>query len=261
MEETHEFIRPGSHPRTNDRVMRLLFDELKKQSDGKVLDLGAGRGHLSTRISNQMSAIGMHPAQQLMATDLYSCNFQAENVPFREADFNFPLPFENGEFSVVVSVEVLEHLRSPYDLLADCFRILRPGGLLLASTPNVLHLESRLSFLTTGFHELFDPPSLKPENAGRLCGHIMPLSLPYYNWGLKKAGFSEITFTTDRTKKKSAALVCVLYPILALRTKRLLLKMEKKDRDLYIETREAVKASNNWTSLTSRSLIFAARKT
>jgi SAM-dependent methyltransferase len=47
------------------------------------------------------------------------------------------LPFKTGSFDAVISLETVEHLRRPEEFLAECKRVLRPGGLFICSTPNM----------------------------------------------------------------------------------------------------------------------------
>lgn len=44
--------------------------------------------------------------------------------------------FPDAAFDVITLIELVEHLRDPRSLLAECRRILRPGGILMATTPN-----------------------------------------------------------------------------------------------------------------------------
>ena len=108
----------------------------------------------------------------LLATDISQEGFEATEVPFRRLNFNEPLPFDDQCFDVIYTIEVMEHLHRPYDLLKECFRVLKPGGSLIASTPNILNLQSRFRFLFTGFWDLYQPPSIDPANGGRICGHV-----------------------------------------------------------------------------------------
>jgi SAM-dependent methyltransferase len=49
------------------------------------------------------------------------------------------LPFRPGRFDAVVAASVLEYVDSPAAVLADCARVLRPGGLLLCTVPDPTH--------------------------------------------------------------------------------------------------------------------------
>jgi SAM-dependent methyltransferase len=170
------------------------------------------------------------------------------------------LPFSNPSFDIVYSIEVIEHLRCPYDFIDECYRILKPNGILIISTPNTLSLNSKLKFFITGFCEFYKPPSIKPENAGRLCGHIMPLSLAYYDYGLRKSGFSPIQLFCDKVQSRSKLLYCFLFPFLKFSHWRQMNSLKNYDGDLYNETKHTLLNMNSYTALTSRSLLFTANK-
>ncbi len=46
------------------------------------------------------------------------------------------LPFNDESFDVVVSIETIEHLEKPMQFLSECYRVLKPGGEFVCSTPN-----------------------------------------------------------------------------------------------------------------------------
>ena len=51
-------------------------------------------------------------------------------------DLNKSIPFTDGEFDIVLCMEIIEHLDSPINFLKECFRVLRPGGKIILTTPN-----------------------------------------------------------------------------------------------------------------------------
>lgn len=73
------------------------------------------------------------------------------------ADLDRGVPFADGAFDVVLSVEGIEHLGSPRAFVTELARVLRPGGRLILSTPNVLSVRSRWRWLTRGHHRHFTP--------------------------------------------------------------------------------------------------------
>jgi SAM-dependent methyltransferase len=57
----------------------------------------------------------------------------------------------DNSFDVAVCLEVFEHLQDPEFACRDIFRVLKTGGILIASVPNAAHWAQRLEFLFTGF--------------------------------------------------------------------------------------------------------------
>ena len=57
--------------------------------------------------------------------DINDCDFDIDN-----------LPYDDCSFDLIVSLAVIEHLSNPIKFLAECFRVLSPGGILYVTTPN-----------------------------------------------------------------------------------------------------------------------------
>jgi len=115
---------------TNSRFLakRLIFQFVKKETDGKnfetVVDIGAGKS----------------PYRKLIHCDKYI----AVDVEDRRgagdvviADVNKDIPLENNITDLVLMTEVLEHIKEPRVVLAEVYRILKPGGKLILTTPFV----------------------------------------------------------------------------------------------------------------------------
>ena len=64
------------------------------------------------------------------------------------------LPFEDDAFAGVLAVEVLEHVFEPQRAVREVYRILKPGGVLFVSLPNVAYWRRRMELLLLG---RFDP--------------------------------------------------------------------------------------------------------
>jgi 2-polyprenyl-3-methyl-5-hydroxy-6-metoxy-1,4-benzoquinol methylase len=63
-----------------------------------------------------------------------------------EHDAALPFPFSQ-EFDVVIAAEVIEHIVSTEDFLAHCRAVLKPNGILILTTPNLLFWVNRLRML------------------------------------------------------------------------------------------------------------------
>jgi SAM-dependent methyltransferase len=150
---------------------------------GKALDLGAGQGAISQALKDR--------GFEVTATDVNTAQFRASGVPCLKLDLNRPLPFPDGSFDLVMAIEILEHLESPRAFLREIFRLVRPGGLAVVTTPNITSLPSRVLFLATGWFDLFVPTRKRlvdPLDAGA-DGHITPLPAWLLRYDLRETGF------------------------------------------------------------------------
>ena len=102
-----------------------------------ALDAGCGEGVLIDEYSGRLQIEGIDP------------NYSSSQV---RAGTVTSLPYSDGSFERVLCLDVLEHLTFDEQpvALAELRRVLRPGGELLVSVPNLAHLQSRVHFLLTG---------------------------------------------------------------------------------------------------------------
>ena len=95
-------------------------------SESKVLELGAGHGGYSFVFSQE--------AKFFTACDFHSDDFFSQkHIPFCVADLTYPFPFSAGNFDLVYCSSLIEHIAEPQKLLAEIWRVLRPGGHLYLS--------------------------------------------------------------------------------------------------------------------------------
>ncbi|HEX4747269.1 MAG TPA: methyltransferase domain-containing protein [Gaiellaceae bacterium] len=107
----------------------------------RVLDLGCRSGALTKHFLSGNELVGLDVDAAALA------KAAALGIEPVQADVEEPLPFEDACFDVVVAGELFEHLRFPDALVAEIFRVLRPGGILVGSVPNAFRVQSRLRFL------------------------------------------------------------------------------------------------------------------
>lgn len=106
---------------------------LPVKTRGRIVELGSGNGELAGLTKNRL--------KNLTLVDING------GPKIIRADFNRPLPFPSGEFSGVISLEVIEHLVASELFLQEIYRVLKPGGWLIISTPNIAWWGYRLFML------------------------------------------------------------------------------------------------------------------
>jgi SAM-dependent methyltransferase len=117
-----------------DRVRRYL-DALPAAT--RVLDAGCGEGVLVDEYAGRLDIRGV------------DANYTSARVSNGSIT---ALPFDALTFDRVLCLDVLEHLayEDQPRALAELHRVLRGGGELLVSVPNLAHLQSRVQFLVRG---------------------------------------------------------------------------------------------------------------
>lgn len=112
----------------------------------KVLDVGCLGGKLSRLIAdqnNEVWGVELNPAAATEARKL--------GIKVKVVDIGEGLPFESGTFDVVNAAQVVEQLYDTKFFFQEVSRVLKPGGFLLFTTPNLNSLENRVRILTGGY--------------------------------------------------------------------------------------------------------------
>jgi hypothetical protein len=119
----------------------------------------------------------------------------------------------------------------------------------------VLSLTSRLRTLLVGFPELFGPLPLRSEDPQHLGGHIHPVSVYFISYMAEKAGFRVAGLHIDRVKSGSVGAL-VLWPLLALASLLVSMRVRRKEPAIYAENRTHLRRINSLRVLTGRTIIL-----
>jgi len=146
------------------------FDrEISDWNSLSVLDVGCGGGYTCEFLAQRGAQVtGIDQS----AACIYAAKDHAEmmGLPIHyHIGVGENLPFERDRFDVVICVDVLEHVESPADTIAEISRVLKPGGLFCFDTINrtrqsrwllIWLLEDLLRLIPRGVHDWqkFVPP-------------------------------------------------------------------------------------------------------
>ncbi|MBD3296239.1 MAG: methyltransferase domain-containing protein, partial [Candidatus Omnitrophica bacterium] len=174
--EASELSRGVSSDAIYKMFVRII---LENKLNGVLLDFGAGKGNLVNILGH------MGELSEIHACDMFK-KPEGVNIPviWEVQDLNLETKYPDKFFDVVVSSETIEHLENPRAVAREWYRILKPGGLLLFSTPNNESLRSLLCLLIKGHYVSFLESSYP--------AHITPLLRKDITRILNEAGFKNI---------------------------------------------------------------------
>jgi len=131
-------------------------------ADAELLDIGCGTAWLAEHFSRYTGIEGS-PEAVARATQA------RRNVILGDVDR--PLPFADASFDAIVVKDVLEHVADPVALVGEAHRVLRPGGLVFASSPDAQRwvwddYTHRRPFTRKSFRLLFRDQGFDVEHVG-----------------------------------------------------------------------------------------------
>jgi 2-polyprenyl-3-methyl-5-hydroxy-6-metoxy-1,4-benzoquinol methylase len=148
--------------------------------DARVLDAPCGGAAALTRALIELGF-------DAQGADLDTQAEERLGKAFTKANLDRALPWPDGTFDALFSTEGIEHLENHFSFLREICRILKPGGLLVLTTPNTTALRSRVRFFGSGF---FGRDSRPLNEASRHpLHHIGLTTFPELRYELHVSGF------------------------------------------------------------------------
>lgn len=218
------FYGPSDEPRGmtfQQDIYPKVMELLPKDKNARILDVGAGEGYLCKL------------ARDAGYTNVEACDFRpdfflVDGVPFHQADLNGDLPLPDASVDCVVTIEVIEHIENHFKFMSELMRVVKPGGTVIVTTPNVLSIPSRWHFFWFGYTDCARRP-LDPRREDHYMQHINPISVPELMFHFEHNGGEMIELTTNRFRRSAWLPMIPLYPIMAVTLRRKLMKKRYAD--------------------------------
>ncbi len=240
--------------RIHKKVLELVLAEHRCHQWTHHLDIGAGHGGLIKRVKAALK----------VQSSVCDYTDTLMKLPSQKVDIanlnNEPLPYADASFDVVTATEVIEHLEDYRQVLREIYRVLKPGGVCILSTPNILNLNSRLRFLWFGFWNLFGPLPVKNSALYSTGGHINPVSWFYVAHSLLDAGFADVSPHIDHRQRSGMAKLIFLYPLIKILGGRAMYKERHRVKTLDEANEPLVRAMNSIDMLLGRTIITKSHK-
>jgi SAM-dependent methyltransferase len=179
---------------------------------GKLLDVPAGEGALAARL--------IKAGFDVRCCDLYPEIFRLKDVEIRKGDMGGTLPYDDSSFDYITCIEGLEHIENPQQAIREFSRLLKPGGHLIGSIPNILNIEERFKWLLHGYTSHFKPLGREQVERARaafgdkveIALHVNAISYSELRYSLESCGFEVVSLHRDKAKAR----LWLYWPFVAL---------------------------------------------
>lgn len=170
----------------HDRVLELVKRYFPENS--RIADLAAGQGAFSIRLRDL--------GHEITAIDGYSDAWKVADIQLQiqnlDSEFAADIVADDNKYDAVIAIEIIEHLENPFRFARECAKLLKPGGLLFLTSPNVESVYSRIIFFYTGRLNSFgEYETVRPA-------HITPIFKWKLDMLLNEAGFTIIQEEFDQ---------------------------------------------------------------
>jgi cyclopropane fatty-acyl-phospholipid synthase-like methyltransferase len=220
---------------------------LQLPAGARILDAPCGSGALAAALAQRGFPV--------TGADVDAEAAEVLGPAFAQVNLNESLPWAEQSFDAVISTEGIEHLENHFSFLREACRILKPGGVLLLTTPNITALRSRVRFFGSGF---FGRDSRPMNEKGRdPLDHVGLATFPELRYELHVSGFRLVEVRHTHIKPISY-LYAIYAPWMWLYTRMAFRK--EKDSAQRERNKEILSALLSPSVLFGECLLLIARK-
>jgi len=144
-----------------EKISLKLISNLIKPSIS-FLDVGCGYGKFMILLKNKFPSMSLYGVDY---SKLEVAKAKKKSLNVCRADLEKGLKFKSSSFDMIFAGEIIEHLYNPDFFLEESGRVLKKGGFLLITTPNLCSWFNRIVF-PLGVQPLFLEPSTKSKIVG-----------------------------------------------------------------------------------------------
>jgi SAM-dependent methyltransferase len=149
-----------------DDRMRRLVAECERLRPRTIVDIGCGRGFLLQTLRDRLPGVVCYGVELSPAL---SDRARRDGITVFDADFTAGIPLGDDLVDVAVMGEVIEHVFDPDACVEEARRVIKPGGALVVTTPNLASWFNR-ALVLFGVQPVFSETSTRKK-----YGHWLPL--------------------------------------------------------------------------------------
>lgn len=182
----HERIKKSKNEVRGEANLNEIFETASSAltEGNRILDVGCGDGSFSYYIKDKFGRLYGAEISEKAAHIA-----QKQGVFTTITDLNSSLSYKVNTFDAVTCLDVIEHLPDPRLLLAEIYRVLRPDGKLVLTTPNFRYFRNLNKLIFKGTF-----PHTSPDTFVWGGGHLHYFTRKDINTLLERVGFKRIKF-------------------------------------------------------------------
>ncbi|KAB2880958.1 class I SAM-dependent methyltransferase [bacterium] len=183
-------------------IMRSMLHHLVSGRHGLVIaDFGAQSiNKLKENIIGRQANYAISEGVDTSANRVLNVDVNPENMPDILMNLEEPFNMESNYLDICIAGDIIEHLYTSRQFTSEIFRVLKSGGSLLISTPNMVSALRRIKWFFGGIPALASHADLMygiDEVAPQGHGHIHDFNFRVLSSLLKRAGFDIVLERTD----------------------------------------------------------------